>query len=166
MSLYEDWENSAKVARSDEEYNAYWKEYFKAEEENYKKILLDHENIIEGSVLELSKLFKMEPFKFVGFLEGINSSLAEGEIDVRALTDDSYIRLKVDFEKLFYNMHVAKADWLYNLKEWNNVLSDDKRKEITKQYHESLIFKAAPKIGRNDPCPCGSGKKYKKCCGK
>jgi uncharacterized protein len=24
--------------------------------------------------------------------------------------------------------------------------------------------KAAPKIGRNDPCPCGSGKKYKKCC--
>jgi uncharacterized protein len=24
---------------------------------------------------------------------------------------------------------------------------------------------AAPKIGRNDPCPCGSGKKFKKCCG-
>jgi preprotein translocase subunit SecA len=23
-----------------------------------------------------------------------------------------------------------------------------------------------PKIGRNEPCPCGSGKKYKKCCGK
>jgi hypothetical protein len=25
---------------------------------------------------------------------------------------------------------------------------------------------AAPKVGRNDPCPCGSGKKFKKCCGK
>ncbi|MCP4199225.1 MAG: hypothetical protein GY762_18930 [Proteobacteria bacterium] len=25
--------------------------------------------------------------------------------------------------------------------------------------------KAAPKVGRNDPCTCGSGKKYKKCCG-
>jgi uncharacterized protein len=24
----------------------------------------------------------------------------------------------------------------------------------------------APKVGRNDPCPCGSGKKYKQCCGK
>jgi len=23
-----------------------------------------------------------------------------------------------------------------------------------------------PKVGRNEPCPCGSGKKYKKCCGK
>jgi hypothetical protein len=27
-------------------------------------------------------------------------------------------------------------------------------------------FVREPKIGRNDPCPCGSGKKYKKCCGK
>lgn len=30
----------------------------------------------------------------------------------------------------------------------------------------SPIKKTAPKVGRNDPCPCGSGKKYKKCCGK
>jgi hypothetical protein len=28
------------------------------------------------------------------------------------------------------------------------------------------IVRETPKIGRNDPCPCGSGKKYKKCCGK
>jgi len=28
------------------------------------------------------------------------------------------------------------------------------------------IVREEPKIGRNDPCPCGSGKKYKKCCGK
>ena len=28
------------------------------------------------------------------------------------------------------------------------------------------VHRAAPKIGRNDLCPCGSGKKYKKCCGK
>ncbi len=26
------------------------------------------------------------------------------------------------------------------------------------------FVRASPKIGRNDPCPCGSGKKYKKCC--
>jgi SEC-C motif-containing protein len=30
---------------------------------------------------------------------------------------------------------------------------------------QAPIRKAGPKIGRNDPCPCGSGKKYKKCCG-
>ena len=28
------------------------------------------------------------------------------------------------------------------------------------------VIRATPKIGANDPCPCGSGKKYKKCCGK
>jgi SEC-C motif-containing protein len=26
------------------------------------------------------------------------------------------------------------------------------------------VRRASPKVGRNDPCPCGSGKKYKKCC--
>ena len=33
--------------------------------------------------------------------------------------------------------------------------------EINISFHREL-----PKVGRNDPCPCGSGKKYKKCCGK
>ncbi len=28
------------------------------------------------------------------------------------------------------------------------------------------VRRATPKIGRNEPCPCGSGKKYKKCCGR
>jgi SEC-C motif-containing protein len=37
-------------------------------------------------------------------------------------------------------------------------------------FHDGEMVKAAPvarapKVGRNDPCPCGSGKKYKKCCG-
>ncbi len=31
---------------------------------------------------------------------------------------------------------------------------------------KSPVTRNAPKVGRNDPCPCGSGKKYKKCCGK
>jgi SEC-C motif-containing protein len=29
----------------------------------------------------------------------------------------------------------------------------------------SPVRRAEPKVGRNDPCPCGSGKKFKKCCG-
>jgi SEC-C motif domain protein len=35
----------------------------------------------------------------------------------------------------------------------------------TVQTAPQTIRREAPKIGRNDPCPCGSGKKYKKCCG-
>lgn len=30
----------------------------------------------------------------------------------------------------------------------------------------TTIRRAGPRVGRNDPCPCGSGKKYKKCCGR
>ena len=38
----------------------------------------------------------------------------------------------------------------------------ERREELEGQ---GLKFKRAAKIGRNDPCPCGSGKKYKKCHG-
>ena len=31
---------------------------------------------------------------------------------------------------------------------------------------EKPILREEPKVGRNDPCPCGSGKKFKKCCGR
>lgn len=30
---------------------------------------------------------------------------------------------------------------------------------------QQTVVRESPKVGRNDPCPCGSGKKYKKCCG-
>ena len=36
----------------------------------------------------------------------------------------------------------------------------------TGEKNHTPIVNIEPKIGRNDPCPCGSGKKYKNCCGK
>ena len=62
-------------------------------------------------------------------------------------------------------MLAAKAKWLYSLPQWDNILSDDKRKEITKKQRLSGTVIKEETVGRNDPCPCGSGKKYKKCCG-
>jgi preprotein translocase subunit SecA len=45
--------------------------------------------------------------------------------------------------------------------------------EVSQDNPSMLPFKkvetyrrAEPRVGRNDPCPCGSGKKYKKCCGR
>ena len=35
-----------------------------------------------------------------------------------------------------------------------------------RQGQSITVTRATPKVGRNDPCPCGSGKKYKNCCGK
>jgi preprotein translocase subunit SecA len=34
------------------------------------------------------------------------------------------------------------------------------------QQQKGTLKRGQPKVGRNDPCPCGSGKKYKHCCGK
>jgi preprotein translocase subunit SecA len=34
------------------------------------------------------------------------------------------------------------------------------------QAENATVRRTAPKVGRNDPCPCGSGKKYKQCCGR
>ena len=36
--------------------------------------------------------------------------------------------------------------------------------EGAKEPHPETAVHTGPKVGRNDPCPCGSGKKYKKCC--
>ncbi|SSY80410.1 YecA family protein [Alysiella crassa] len=51
----------------------------------------------------------------------------------------------------------------------NNLLSQYHQEYAVKEKPQPVYQKAEirtePKIGRNDPCPCGSGKKYKKCCG-
>lgn len=98
-------------------------------------------------------------------MDGINDSL-ENQIELEELTIDSDIKLEINLEKLYFNMLDAKADYLYELPEWDEIFTEEKRKEISKEYKKSKIVVKEAKIGRNDPCTCGSGKKYKKCCGK
>ena len=81
------------------------------------------------------------------------------------MTEDTMISLDIDLEKLYYNMVEAKADWLYELPAWDSLLSEERRKELYREQKKSGTIVKGKKIGRNDPCPCGSGKKYKKCCG-
>jgi hypothetical protein len=54
------------------------------------------------------------------------------------------------------------------LKQRHRRLKEEVKQEITKKIEQekySSVQREKRKIGRNDPCPCGSGKKYKKCCG-
>ena len=39
-------------------------------------------------------------------------------------------------------------------------------RQVSPVAHASEPRRNAPKVGRNEPCPCGSGKKYKRCCGR
>jgi hypothetical protein len=164
VKLYEQWSNLAKMQQTPQQQEAFWQEYFNQEKENYKKILADPK-VYEGTVEELAKFFDMENMVFSGFIDGINTSLKE-EIDLDSLEETTEVKLDIDYEKLYFNMLDAKADWLYNLPEWDGILSAERRKEITKEYRASKVFVKEKTVGRNDPCPCGSGKKYKKCCGK
>ena len=45
------------------------------------------------------------------------------------------------------------------------VQGGDEAMQSALQAGSNPIKRDMPKVGRNDPCPCGSGKKYKKCCG-
>ena len=109
--------------------------------------------------------YEADPLLVMGFLDGINTSLRE-EQDLESITEESEICLDIDMEKLFFNMLVAGADYLFTLPQWETILTEEKRLEIVKNYKRSKTVVKDKEPGRNDPCPCGSGKKYKKCCGK
>ena len=101
----------------------------------------------------------------MGFLDGISESVKE-ELELEAIEADTNVSVKIDWEKLYYNMLGAEAHWLYELQGWDGILSPETRKAITKDFNRSRIVVKEDKVGRNDPCPCGSGKKYKFCCGR
>ena len=101
----------------------------------------------------------------VGFLDGINESLKEAN-PIEEMTEDTVVNLGFDKEKLYKNMVDARADWLYDLPQWDRIFDKDTKKRLYLEQKKSGTVVKGPKVGRNDPCPCGSGKKYKKCCGK
>ncbi|MDL2217125.1 SEC-C domain-containing protein [Christensenellaceae bacterium OttesenSCG-928-M15] len=164
MGLYGDWTDFTQMERTPVAQKAFWDEYFAAETENYKKILAAQDKPFAGALKDLAAQFDMEPMVFAGFLDGINTSLKTA-LDIESLEEDSEVLLDVDLEKLYFNMLDAKAEWLYTLEEWEPLLSVERRREITKEFRQSKVFINESTVGRNDPCPCGSGKKYKKCCG-
>lgn len=165
MSLYTQWDEDIKNIATQEDYKRFYSEYMPKEAECYRIILESKNPVIEGSLKELAEKFNMTCKEFVGFLDGANTSFKES-LNLEELTEESTVNAELDFEKLLWNMHDAKADWLYGMAEWNNIFDDEKRKQIKKDYNRSKIVVKEETPGRNDPCPCGSGKKYKKCCGK
>ena len=79
---------------------------------------------------------------------------------------DTPVNLVFDKKKLYMNMVDAKADWLYQLPQWDDIFTKEEQKEYYLEQKKSGTIVKPKKIGRNDPCPCGSGKKYKYCCGR
>ena len=98
------------------------------------------------------------------------SSVHFGEFGLKAMACDWISARQIESARIAITRHLQRGGQV-----WIRVFPD---KPISKKPAEVLeggrLFpdkvetfrREAPKVGRNDPCPCGSGKKFKKCCGK
>lgn len=164
MSLFAQWNallegKGMTNAQSDE----FWNAYLAQEKDIYEKLLSEKNNKITGTLAAFGESHDLVPMLALGFIDGIHTSLEEA-VDLDALTEESTLDFTINFEKLYFNMHKAKAEWLYTLPQWDDILDEETQKRIKKEYAESVTVRIENRIGRNDACPCGSGKKYKKCC--
>ena len=166
MSLLQTWRDTAYSQEMDNKTaNQFWGAYFQMEKEVYEKLLANPDEEVKGTVKELAEKFGLEVFVMTGFLDGINDSLKVPN-PIEEMDEDTVVSLAFDKEKLYKNMVEAKAEWLYELPQWDAIFTEEQRKELYKEQKNSGTVRKEKKVGRNDPCPCGSGKKYKKCCGK
>ena len=166
MSMLENWREVAySKDMNTKEGQLFWGNYFNIEKGIYEKLLEDPKNVVKGTVKELADKFEIPVQVMTGFLDGINDSLVTPN-PIETMEEDTEVSLEFDVEKLYYNMVEARADWLYELPQWDTLLTEERRKELYKEQKKSGTVVKEKKVGRNDPCPCGSGKKYKFCCGK
>ena len=165
-TLLEQWRDTAYSKEMDKaSLQKFWGTYFQTEKEIYEKLLENPDEEVKGTVKELAEKYGINVFTMTGFLDGINDSLKVAN-PIETMDEDTEVSLAFDKELLYKNMVDAKADWLYELPQWDAIFTEEKRKELYMEQKKSGTIIKPHKIGRNDPCPCGSGKKYKHCCGR
>ena len=166
MALLEQWQKIAYNEKTDRgELQRFWQRYFLLEKGVYEKLLTNPDEKVEGPVKELADKYNLSVMEMTGFLDGINDSLVEPN-PIDTMEEDTKVSLAFDKEKLYKNMVEAKADWLYELPQWKEIFSEEKLKQLYTEQKKSGTVVKETKVYPNDPCPCGSGKKYKKCCGR
>ena len=164
--LLDQWRKIAYNEQADRtELQNFWANYFNIEKDIYEQLLSDPDTEVRGTVKELAEKYGQDVMTMVGFLDGINESLKE-ENPIEDLSEDTQVNLVFDKALLYKNMVAAKADWLYDLPMWDEIFEPDHKKKLFIEAKKANTVVKGPKIGRNDPCPCGSGKKYKYCCGR
>ena len=166
MTILEQWRSVAYNQNADKnKLQRFWATYFNIEKNIYEQLLENPDEVVSGTVKELAEKYGQDVMTMVGFLDGINDSL-KIQNPIETMDENTTVSLCFDKELLYKNMVDAKADWLYELPQWKEIFSEEKLHELYLEQKKSNTIVKGPKIGRNDPCPCGSGKKYKKCCGK
>ena len=166
MALLKQWRDMAYSETANQgDLQRLWTDYFEKEKSIYAELLKTPDKVVKGTVKELAEKFGVDIMTMTGFLDGINDSLKKAN-PIEEMEEDTKVSLGVDKELLYKNMVAAGADWLYNLEEWNDIFDEETQKALYKEQKSSTTIRKEQKIYPNDPCPCGSGKKYKKCCGR
>ena len=166
MALLEQWRSMAYSETANKgDLQRLWAAYFEKEKEIYAQLLKNPDEVVKGTVKELAEKYDVDIMTMTGFLDGIDESLVESN-PIEEMEEDTEVNLGFDKALLYKNMVGAGADWLYGLEEWNDIFDEETRKALYKEQKSSTTIVKDKKVYPNDPCPCGSGKKYKKCCGK
>ena len=166
MGILKQWRDRAYDEKANRgEIQRMWSAYFAKEKEIYADLLKNPDEVVTGTVKELADKYNVDLMTMTGFLDGINDSLVNPN-PIEEMEEDTVVNLGFDKERLYKNMVAAGADWLYGLEEWEPIFDEEKRKELYKEQKESGTVRQPAKIYPNEPCPCGSGKKYKKCHGR
>ncbi|WP_462411682.1 YecA family protein [Neobacillus sp. Marseille-QA0830] len=90
--------------------------------------------------------------------------------EISAHMDKEYFTNLVDIEQVVYSYYSIIGEKHPDMEFWRQAALEQEMEFKEESEQGGLLHnfpvKNENKIGRNDPCPCGSGKKYKKCCGK
>jgi preprotein translocase subunit SecA len=137
-----------------------WAYYDKREEELTPETLRELERVV---------ILKVVDQKWMDHLDAMDQ-LRQG-IGLRAYGQkDPLVEYKFEAYDMFQEMiGEIQSDVVRYLMRVNVVEAPKERKNMTENRAEETVKKPVRKenqVGRNDPCPCGSGKKYKKCCGR
>lgn len=166
MALLKKWRDMAYSQTEDKgKLQKFWADYFLIEKGIYEQLLAKPDEVVSGTVKELADKYQVSVMTMVGFLDGINDSLKQPN-PIEEMEEDTRVNLGFDKELLYKNMVDARADWLYEMPVWDTIFTEEQKKALYLEQKKSGTVVKGARVGRNDPCPCGSGKKYKNCCGR
>lgn len=158
------------------------------EKQAVNKYQVKEEEITSEKMRELERvvMLKVVDEKWMNHIDDMDE-LKNG-IGLRAYgQQDPVVKYRMEgmdmFDEMIANMKVDVVKILMNIRRQNGevkrqeaakitgaaleaIESVDGGKKINTPEYSQTVVNEGPKVGRNDPCPCGSGKKYKNCCGK
>ena len=99
MTLFEEWKNLIEN-QTEDSFPEFWKEYSEAETKLYSDILDNPEEKISGTLGELAAKHEVRPVIYMGFLDGIDSSLKNSN-DFENFDENSEVEIEIEPETLF-----------------------------------------------------------------